>query len=198
MATLEFYYDIVSPNAYLAYKALPALQQRTGVTIEAKPCLLGGVFKATNNQSPMQAFAQVRNKMDYEMLEIKRFVQKHQLPFKMNPNFPLNSLYMMRGAVVAHKLGYQEAYMQAMFVAMWEDGRKLGDLAEIEKVLIENKLDYDAILADIAAEETKQQLIANTDKLVERGGFGLPTFFVGNEMWFGKERLRDIEEFITA
>lgn len=197
MATLEFYFDVSSPNAYLSHKVLPQLQERTGVEVKYVPCLLGGVFKATNNQSPMEAYAHVRHKMDYELLELQRFIVKHQLhQFKVNPHFPLNSLMVMRGAIVSQQLGCLDQYVDVMFKAMWEQGEKLDDLAVIEKVLRADKMDADAILANISAAETKQQLIDNTEQVVERRAFGLPSFFIGKEMWFGKERLRDIEEYL--
>ncbi len=197
MTALEFYFDFASPNAYLCHKVLPQLQARTGVKVKYIPCLLGGVFKATNNQSPLVAYANIRYKMDYEMLELRRFVNKHQLnQYKVNPYFPVNSLQVMRGAIVSQQLGCFEQYVDQMFTAMWEQGEKLDDLAIIEKVLRVAQMDADAILANIAAAETKQQLIDNTEQAVERGVFGVPTFFVGKEMWFGKERLRDIEEHL--
>lgn len=197
MTTLEFYFDIASPNAYLSHKVLPQLQRRTEVTVKYTPCLLGGIFKATNNQSPMMAYANIRHKMNYERLEMQRFIVKHQLnQFRVNPYFPVNSLMLMRGAVVSQKLGCLEQYVDIMFKAMWEQGEKLDDLAVIEKVLRAAKMDANAILADIAAADTKQQLIDNTEQAVERGVFGVPSFFVGSEMWFGKERLRDVEEYL--
>ncbi|HUH57817.1 MAG TPA: 2-hydroxychromene-2-carboxylate isomerase [Pseudomonadales bacterium] len=199
MAVLEFYFDVVSPNAYLSHKVLPKIQASTGVKVKYIPCLLGGVFKATNNQSPMAAYANIHHKMDYEMLEMHRFIAKHQITqFKTNPHFPLNTLMVMRAAIVSQQLGCFERYTELMFNAMWEQGEKLDDLAVIEKVLREGGLDASAILADIAAAEIKQQLIDNTEQAVERGVFGLPSFFVGDEMWFGKERLRDIEEYLLS
>lgn len=197
MATLDFYFDVASPNVYLCHKVLPQLQANTTVEINYIPCLLGGIFKATNNQPPMMAYASIRHKMNYEMLELRRFVAKHKLSkFKANPHFPVNSLMVMRGAIVSQKLGCLEQYAEVMLNAMWEQGLKLDDLAIIEKVLRDAKLDSDAILADIAAADTKQQLIDNTNQAVERGVFGLPSFFIGEEMWFGKERIRDIEEYL--
>lgn len=197
MTALEFYFDVASPNAYLSHKVLPDLQQRTGIKIQYIPCLLGGIFKATNNQSPMVAYANVPQKMDYEMLELRRFVAKHQIhQFKMNPYFPVNSLMVMRGAMVSQQLGCLEQYTDVMFCAMWEQGLKLDELAVIEQVLRNTPLDTDFILANIAAAETKQQLIDNTNQAVERGVFGSPSFFVEQEMWFGKERLKDIEEYL--
>lgn len=145
----------------------------------------------------MEAYAHVRHKMDYELLELQRFIVKHQLhQFKVNPHFPLNSLMVMRGAIVSQQLGCLDQYVDVMFKAMWEQGEKLDDLAVIEKVLRADKMDADAILANISAAETKQQLIDNTEQVVERRAFGLPSFFIGKEMWFGKERLRDIEEYL--
>src|SRR5690554_7333020 len=136
MAVIEFYFDVVSPNAYLSHKILPQVQARTGAEVQYIPCLLGGIFKATNNQSPMMAYANIRHKMNYERLEMQRFVVKHQLnQFRMNPYFPVNTLMLMRGAIVSQKLGCLGQYVDVMFKAMWEQGEKLEDVAVIEKVL---------------------------------------------------------------
>lgn len=196
--TIEFIFDFGSPNAYLSAKVLPALAARTGAGIKRTPALLGGIFKATNNQSPMAAFAGVKGKMDYEMLEMKRFIVKHKLPFRMNPHFPVNTLAIMRGYVAAETLGVAPAYFDAVFAAMWENGLKMDDPAVIAETLTAAGLDAAAILAASQTPEVKQRLVDNTQNAVERGVFGIPSFFVDGDMWFGKERLGQVEEAVAA
>lgn len=196
--TVEFIFDFGSPNAYLSAKVLPALAARAGATIRYVPALLGGIFKATNNQSPMQAFAGVKGKMDYEMLEMKRFIVKHKLPFRMNPHFPVNTLAIMRGYCAAETLGVAPAYFDAVFAAMWENGQKMDDPAVIAATLTAAGLDAAAIIAASQTPEVKQRLVESTEAAVARGVFGIPTFFVDGEMWFGKERLGQVEEALAA
>ncbi len=197
MTRVEFIYDFGSPNAYFCYKVLPELAKRTGAQIDYIPCLLGGIFKATNNQSPFTAFAGIRNKPQYDQLEMQRFMQKHQLTdFRMSRFFPVNTLMMMRGAVAAQRLGWHEAYVEAMFHFMWEQPRKLDDAEIFQQTLLDAELDAAVLLPLLADDGVKQELIANTSSVVERGAFGIPTFFVGGEMWFGKDRLRDLEEYL--
>lgn len=196
--TVEFIFDFGSPNAYLSAKVLPALAARAGATIRYVPALLGGIFKATNNQSPMQAFAGVKGKMDYEMLEMKRFILRHKLPFRMNPHFPVNTLAIMRGYCAAETLGVAPAYFDAVFAAMWEKGQKMDDPAVIAATLTTAGLDAAAIIAAAQTPEVKQRLVESTEAAVARGVFGIPTFFVDGEMWFGKERLGQVEEALAA
>jgi len=196
--SVDFIFDFGSPNAYLAGKILPAIAARTGATVNCIPALLGGVFKATGNQSPMQAFANVKGKMAYEHLEMMRFIRKHAIPFRMNPHFPVNTLAIMRGYVAAQTLGVAPAYYEAVYAAMWERGLKMDDPAVIAEVLTEAGLDAAAILAASQTPEVKQKLVENTEAAVARGVFGAPTFFVGKEMFFGKERLAQVEEELSA
>ena len=196
---LDFIFDFGSPNAYLSWKVLPAILERTGAELNLIPCLLGGIFKATNNQSPMQAFGGVRNKLAYEMLETQRFVARHGLSaYRMNPHFPVNTLLIMRGLVAARRAGVGEAYAAAVLTAMWEDGRKMDDPAVVAEVLGAAGLDAEAILAATQDPEVKAELVANTEAAVERGAFGIPTFYVGDEMFFGKDRLGQVEEALAA
>jgi len=126
--TVDFIYDFGSPNAYLAHKVLPAIAARTGAIFNYVPVLLGGIFKLTNNKPPMMAFGPVKGKMDYEMLEIRRFIRDHDVTaFKMNPNFPVNTLGLMRGAVLADMDGRSADYCEMGFKAMWEEGLKMDD-----------------------------------------------------------------------
>jgi 2-hydroxychromene-2-carboxylate isomerase len=159
------------------------------------PALLGGIFKATNNQSPATAFGEVKGKLAYEALETRRFVAKHSLTaFQMNPNFPVNTLLIMRGLIAARRQGVGDRYLEAVLKAMWEDGQKMDDPAVVAAVLSAAGLDAEAILAGAQDLEVKAELSANTQAAADRGAFGIPTFFVGDEMFFGKDRLGQVEE----
>lgn len=197
--TLDFIFDFGSPNAYLAYKALPAILERTGARLDLIPCLLGGIFKATGNQAPMMAFGNVKGKLDYDRLEMTRFVEKHGLTkFRLNPHFPVNTLILMRGAVAAERDGKPAAYVEAGLKAMWEDGLKMDDPDIYAKAMSEAGFDGAALLARTQDPEVKAKLVANTEAAVERGAFGIPTFYVGEEMFFGKERLGQVEAELAS
>ncbi len=192
---LEFLFDFASPNCWLAYRALPAVLARTGARLEIEPVLLGGLFKATGNQSPMTAFAAVKGKLAYENLEMKRFIARHGLTqFRMNPHFPVNTLSLMRGLVAARLRGQGDAYLEAGLKGMWEEGLALGDPAVLQARLDSAGLDGPALLAGAQKPEVKAALAEATERAVARGAFGLPTFFVGQEMYFGKERLAQVEQ----
>ncbi len=194
----EFIFDFGSPNAYLAHKVLPEIEARTGATFDYVPCLLGGIFKATGNQSPIFANANIPAKMAYDMLEIRRFVARHGLTrFQMNPHFPINTLLLMRIAVAARREGGLAPFVEAAFAAMWEDGRKMDDPAVVAGVLAGAGLPADQLLAAAGETDIKAGLIANTERAVARGAFGIPTFFIGEEMWFGKDRLGQVEEALS-
>ena len=195
---VEFLFDFGSPNAYLAHKVIPEIEKRTGAKFEYVPVLLGGLFKLTGNQAPMVAFGNIKNKMPYEMLETQRFIKKHAITaYKFNPNFPVNTLALMRMAVAADRMGMLPRYAEAAFHFMWEDPRKMDDPAVIRAALTEAGLDADSLIAAAQTPEVKHGLMANTEQAVERGAFGSPTFFVGSEMFFGKNTLGDIEEEIV-
>lgn len=197
--TIDFIFDFGSPNAYLSWKVLPGIAARTGATLNVIPCLLGGIFKATNNASPMVAFGGVKGKLAYEALETRRFVAKHGLDrYRQNPHFPVNTLTIMRGFVAARRLGVGEAYMEAVLAAMWEAGEKMDDPEVIRRVLDAAGLPDEQILAATQDAEVKAELVANTEAAVARGVFGIPTFFVGDEMFFGKDRLGQVEEEAAA
>lgn len=195
--TFEFLFDFGGPNSYLAHKVLPELCRETGATAIYVPILLGGLFKMTNNQAPMMRYAETPAKRNYEMLEFDRFVKAHSIPFKMNPNFPINSLHLMRGAVAAQHLGCSMPYVEAIMAAMWEDGLNTGDPEVVKDVLDKAGLDSAALLAKAEDADVKAELVANTEKAAERGAFGVPTFFVGDEIFWGKERLRQVEEALS-
>lgn len=197
--TVEFIFDFGSPNAYLAYGVLKDIAARTGAEVVLTPCLLGGLFKITGNQAPMTAFGGIQGKLAYEALETKRFVAKHKLDrYQFNPHFPVNTLLIMRGLVAARRIGVEQAYLDAVMAGMWERGLKMDDPQVVAAALTEAGLDAEAILAATQEPEVKAELLANTERAAARGAFGIPTFFVGDEMFFGKERLGQVEEELAA
>jgi len=194
-----FYYDFGSLNAYLAWRLLPGIEQRTGARFDQMPVLLGGIFKATGNRSPVEAYAGIPAKLAYEFREIDRFVARHGLDeFQMNPHFPVNTLMLMRGAVAAEAMELSEAYVAAIFHFMWEDPRKLDDPDVLEAALEEAGLPAEELIELAGDQLIKDELVANTREAVEQGVFGLPSFMVGGELFFGKDRLRDVEEAILG
>jgi 2-hydroxychromene-2-carboxylate isomerase len=198
LPTVQFLFDFGSPNAYLCHKVIPEIAWYSNIEFEYVPILLGGLFKLTNNRSPAEAFAGIPNKQAYDALEMRRFIAKHKLDrFKRNPFFPVNTLQIMRGAVAAQRLGCFAAYVDAMYRAMWEQGRNMSEVSEIMDVLTTAGIDAAGLLAATQEQDVKNQLLANTQSAFERGAFGSPTFFVGDAMYFGKDRLRDVEEEIS-
>lgn len=197
--TVDFIFDFGSPNAYLAYKTLPPILERTDAKLNIIPCLLGGIFKATGNKPPMIAFGDVKGKLDYDRVEMTRFITKHALTrFKFNPNFPVNTLILMRGAIAAETNGQLTAYVEAGLSAMWEDGLKMDDPEIFAKTMTAAGLDGAALLARTQDPGVKAKLAANTESAVVRGAFGVPTFYVGDEMFFGKDRLAQLEEELAG
>jgi 2-hydroxychromene-2-carboxylate isomerase len=195
---IQFMFDFGSPNAYFCHKVIPSIEVRTGVKFEYVPILLGGLFKLSNNRSPMEAFAGIPNKQAYDKLEIQRFIAKHKLDeFQFNPFFPVNTLQLMRGAVAAQNLGNLKLYVDAMYKAMWEQGRNMNDLGEIAVVLDAAGIDKFSLLEATQQADVKNELMENTKSAFDRGAFGSPTFFVREEMFFGKDRLHEVEEAIT-
>ncbi|WP_176079164.1 2-hydroxychromene-2-carboxylate isomerase [Paraburkholderia tropica] len=196
--SVQFLFDFGSPNAYLSHKIIPAIEARHGVRFEYVPILLGGLFKMTGNRSPAESTAQIENKRKHLFVEMKRFIAKHALSaYRMNPHFPVNTLQIMRGAVAAQREGVFERYVERMFAHMWEDGLKLDDPDVLRATLQADGFDvarFETLLADA---DVKAGLLANTQRAFERGAFGAPTFFVGDEMFFGKDQLRDVEDEIV-
>ncbi|HEX3141825.1 MAG TPA: 2-hydroxychromene-2-carboxylate isomerase, partial [Rhizobacter sp.] len=192
---VRFLFDFGSPNAYLSHKVIPAIEARTGVRFEYVPVLLGGLFKLANNRSPAESNAEIPNKRAYEHKEMQRFIDRHGLTrFRMNPHFPVNTLKIMRGACAAQQLGCFERYVDCVYAAMWEDERNMADDAVIVSTLQSTGLDVAALIAASQTADVKARLLANTEQAHGQGAFGSPTFFVGEEMFFGKDHLRDVEE----
>ncbi|MFC3713962.1 2-hydroxychromene-2-carboxylate isomerase [Sphingoaurantiacus capsulatus] len=193
-----FYFDFGSPNAYLTHRVLPGIEARTGKRFRYVPVLLGGLFKMTGNQSPVMAFANIPNKLAYESLEMRRFIARHGLTkFNMNPHFPVNTLMLMRAAVAAEVAGVLPEYVEAMFRFMWEEGRKMDDPAILAAAIAEAGLPADKLFELAQSQEVKDRLMANTQAAYDAGAFGIPSFVVGGELWFGKDRLRDVEEALV-
>jgi 2-hydroxychromene-2-carboxylate isomerase len=198
MPHVQFHFDFGSPNAYLAHKLIPEIEKRTGAKFEYVPVLLGGVFKLTNNKPPLIQFGDVKNKLAYETLEMRRFIAHHGLTkFQMNPFFPVNTLMLMRGAVAAESEDKLLPYVDAVFHHMWEAPKDMDDPPVIRAALVESGFDADKLMALAETPEIKAKLLQNTSQSVERGVFGSPSFFVGTELFFGKDRLRDVEEEIA-
>ncbi len=199
MSKVEFHFDFGSPNAYLSHLVIPEIEDRTGAKFAYVPVLLGGIFKMTNNRSPAESMAGIRNKMEYERLETQRFVERHGITrFQANPFFPVNTLTLMRAAVAAQRLGVFERYVDQVFRHMWAEPKKLDDPAVLRAALAESALDAEALLRLAQDQTVKDELLASTAASVERGTFGSPTFFVGDEIFFGKDRLRDVEAAIVT
>jgi 2-hydroxychromene-2-carboxylate isomerase len=194
---LEFHFDFGSPNAYLSHLVIPEIESRTGVRFVYVPVLLGGVFKLTGNVSPAVSLRGIKNKPEYESLEMRRFVERHGITeFEMNPHFPVNTLQIMRGAIVARREGFLDRYVDAVYHHMWAEPKKMDDPVVIRSALESSRLDAGLILERIQHPDVKAELVSNTEGSVERGVFGSPSFFVGDALYFGKDRLADVEREI--
>ena len=196
--TVDFIFDFASPNAYFVHQVVPKIEARTGARFQYLPCLLGGIFRATGNQAPMITNANVRGKAAYDALETKRFMTRHDISqFRMNPHFPVNTLLVMRGALVAEMDGDLKRYIDVVLHHMWEQPKNMSDPEVVAAALSDSGFDGSAFVARAQADTVKSKLIANTDAAVRRGAFGVPTFYVGDEMFFGKERLGQVEELLA-
>ena len=199
MKKVEFHFDFGSPNAYLSHLVIPEIEKRTGAKFDYVPVLLGGVFKATNNRSPAETLAGIKNKPQYERLETQRFIKRHGITkFQSNPFFPVNTLMIMRGAIAAKPMGIFEHYVDVVYLNMWGEPKKMDDPAIVRSVLDGAGFDGAKLFELIQTQPVKDELLRNTERSVERGTFGSPTFYVGDEIFFGKDRLRDVEEMIVA
>jgi len=191
---VEFYFDYGSPFSYIAYHRLPEVLRRTGARVQPRIMLLGGVFQLTGNASPAGNPLKAPN----GQRDLQRFVAKYEVPFRYNPHFPVNTLKLMRGAVVAEAEGFLPRYSDAIFAGMWRNERKLDDEAVFAATLREAGLDAAQVLARIAEDGIKTKLKAYTEAAVKRGVFGVPTFFVGDEMFFGQDRLDFVEDALRG
>ncbi len=193
--TVEFFYDFGSPTVYLAATQLPAIAAAVGATIDWRPMLLGGVFKSTGNQSPVVVPA----KAAYMNNDLERFAKRYGVPFSFNPHFPINTLALMRGAVAYQDdVVVSSTYRDAIFRAIWVEARNLNEPDVIGQVLSDAGLDPAELMNRIGQQTVKDQLIANTEEAVNRGVFGAPTFFVGEQMFFGQDRLDFVAEALSG
>ena len=193
--SVEFYFDFGSPTSYLAYTQLPGICAESGAELVYRPVLLGGVFQATGNASPIAVPAKGR----YTLIDMTRFARRYGVPMKMNPHFPINTLTLMRAAtgIQLRQPERFEALLACVFKGMWVDALNLGDPAVLGPLLAEAGFDPQAMLALTAEQEVKDALKANTEAAIKRGMFGAPTFFVGNEMFFGQDRLDFVREALA-
>ncbi|NRA00589.1 MAG: 2-hydroxychromene-2-carboxylate isomerase [Myxococcales bacterium] len=196
---VEFHFDFGSPNAYLSHRVIPEIEKRVGARFDYIPVLLGGVFKATGNVSPAVSLQGIKNKPQYQALETRRFLERHGIDdYRPNPHFPVNTLQIMRGAIVARREGCFERYVDEVYRHMWAEPKKMDDPKVILAALEESALPGEKIIASLQEPDVKAELLANTEDAVRRGVFGSPSFFVGDELFFGKDRLRDVELEIDA
>lgn len=194
---VEFQFDFGSPNAYLAELVIPAIERRTGVKFDYVPVLLGGIYKATGNMSPGESLRGIKNKPEFQALETQRFLRRHNITtFRRNPFFPVNTLMLMRGAVAAQLEGMFEPYFRAAYHHMWEAPKKMDDVDVFREAFTSSGIDVERLMARAQQDDVKKRLIDLTADAVNRGAFGSPTFFVGSEMFFGKDQLRDVEEAV--
>ncbi len=194
--SVEFYFDVGSPAAYLAFQRLPAICEAAGARLEYRPMLLGGVFQATGNQSPVNVPAKGR----YIMIDFERFARRDGIAFEQNPHFPINTLTLMRAAVGLQLREPQRflPYLAAVFHAIWVDQKNMNDPAVVAQVLRAADLDSERVLALAADPEVKERLKTVTQEAVARGVFGAPTCFVGGEMYWGQDRLDFVKEALEA
>lgn len=194
---VEFQFDFGSPNAYLAELVIPGIEKRTGVKFDYVPVLLGGIYKATGNMSPADSLRGIKNKPEYQALETQRFLRRHNITtFRQNPFFPVNTLMLMRGAVAAQLEGMFGPYFRAAYHHMWEEPKKMDDVEVFRAAFKSSGIDIDRLIARAQQDDVKKRLIDLTTDAVARGAFGSPTFFVGSEMFFSKDQLRDVEDEI--
>jgi 2-hydroxychromene-2-carboxylate isomerase len=192
---LDFYFDFGSPASYLAYKRIRQLESEYDLTVHWRPMLLGGVFKATGNASPVNVPAKGEYMIRHDF---PRFAKRYGVPMHFNPHFPINTLNLMRAAIAAQQLDCFDAYSDAIFDAMWQEQLNLGDIELVAKVLSDSGLDAQALM-DLSQEpDIKAALIANTEAAVGRGVFGAPTMFMGDEMYFGQDRLDFVEAALKS
>ena len=196
---VDFIFDVASPNTYFAHKLIPDFEKRTGAKFKYIPCLLGGIHKLSNNQPPFIAYAECQNKSNYQMIEVERFVKQHKLTkYKFSSHFPPMTIQVQRGAIAAQELGVFEEYFECVITAMWENDKNISDIDVLQEVLKENNFDVASLMDIVTSQGCKDKLIKNTDNAVSKGAFGAPTFFFGDQIFFGKDHLYQLEEYINS
>lgn len=196
--TIELVFDFVSPNAYLIWQPLKALAEKHGAQIEVIPAFLGGMHKLTGNAPPFIRDAEVKGKNAYAMLEMNRFIAKHGLTkFQMNPHFPFNTISLQR-MLVALEPEKRVAFIETLLPAIWEEQLDVTDVETLGKILEDGGFDAQALFAKTQDPAIKQVLMDNVENMVARGAFGIPTIYIDGEMYFGKERLGQIDEQLSS
>ena len=195
---IKFIFDIASPNAYLSHKVIPDFENKYDVKFDYFVCLLGGIFKLSNNKPPMIANAEIPLKYNYFGQEIIRFAKFHQLTnFKMNPHFPINTLIIQRGALAAQERGNFAEYVDCIAKGMWEEEKNFNDIEILKSYLLQNKINGEEILEQAATPEIKQKLIDNTSKAYEMGAFGVPTFLLVRKCFLVRKHLEKCQTFFN-
>ena len=195
--TVEYIFDLAAPNGYLAWYPLKDIVARTGTELVVTPVFLGGMHKLTGNAPPMMRDADVKGKVPYAALEFRRFLDRHGMDrFSMHPDLPFNSILLQRVLVAAEDEAQRQALVDALLPAVWERNIDCGDADVVGRELAKAGFDAENLLERTQDDAVKQQLADNTARAVERGAFGIPTFLVGDEMWFGKERLEQLESYL--
>lgn len=189
--TVEFYFDFGSPTVYLAHKRLQQLQRQFEFNLDYIPILLGGIFKATGNMSPVAIPAKGKYMLEQDL---PRFAALYDVPLNFNPYFPINTLTLMRAAIAAQREGFFERYADAIFDAVWVDGKNMGEPEVVAQTLSDAGIDAQQLMALTRDPDIKSALIANTEEAVARGAFGAPTLFIGEQMFFGQDRLQFVEQ----
>lgn len=197
METFDFIYDFGSPNVYLMHKIMDQIEQKAGLKANYVPVLLGGIFKLTENKPPMVQFSGVKGKIDYERRVMNRFIEKYDIPFQFNPYFPVMTTAVMRGALFAQDKEYYAHYLDVVFDAIWQHGLKMDDPEVIGNTLENAGLPAQEIIAGAQSDAVKQGLFATTQAAVDRGTFGAPMMFVGDEPFFGKDSLDEMIDWIV-
>ncbi|MXO95326.1 2-hydroxychromene-2-carboxylate isomerase [Erythrobacter aquimaris] len=197
--TIELILDLGAPNGYLAWYPLKEIIERTGASLQVTPVFLGGMHKLTGNSPPMMRDANVKGKVPYAALEFQRFIDRHELSaFRMHPNLPFNTILLQRILIASSDQEEMQRLVDLFQPAVWERNIDCSDVDVVGSVLEESGFDAERFLKAAQDPDVKQKLIDSTQSAVDRGAFGIPTFFIGDEMWFGKERLEQIEAYLTG
>ena len=194
----EFYYDFGSPNSFLAHCVIDKIEKKTGYKALYKPVLLGGIFRLTNNQPPLIAFKNVKNKILYIKKEINRFVKNHKIKYRMNDNFPLRTVEMMRASVFLENSSHYKEFINTIFFHIWTEPKKMDDYETFKKIIRKSKLPEKEIIDAIKTDNIKNKLKEYTDRAVEKGIFGLPSFVIDKELFFGKNSIYDLEKYLIS
>lgn len=192
--TIEFLFDFGSPTTYLAYRQMPRILAETGATLVWQPVLLGGILQTAGNASPMN----VASKAAWMVRDLQKWADRYGISFTMNSHFPINTLFLMRGAVAMQRTDGFAAYVEAVFTGMWQKGLNLGDAETLRELMAQHEIDFDELKAAAASDDVKLTLKAATEQATSRGVFGCPTFFVNGEMFFGQDRLTFVEEALQG